>query len=511
MKKMKMKTAYKILGIAIVIIAAVSCKKNEISSSQLLTLSNLTDTIPESGGTVTLAFNSTAAWSVDTLGIGWLHLSQTSGASGAASIDLTAAKNTSGARRTVVLNVNSDNGQRRRITVLQDAIIYPSYNTSSIAPDATGMSSTASQIANNITYGWNFYNTMETPAGQSWGPPPITQQQMDMLKANGINAVRIPIRYDGHFINTKTMQIDPVWLARVKEVVQYAINDGMYVTINTHHQDPDCTITGAKQDSANAKHKATWEQIATTMRDFDEHLMFASTNEPNANDAPTTVTLMRYHQTFINAVRATGGKNTYRTLIIQSPSTSVDLANAYLDPTNEYKTPTLPTDPTPHKMMIEFHYYSPSQFCILSGDASWGKELYFWGKNYHTTNPLFLDRNCTYNEEAYVDSIFHAVKVRFADKGIPLFMGEYAPQYHAGRLTGYKADSLRALASGTHFTAYIAEQAKANGVIPFLWAGIFNRPGGAAAYVGDQVTLDSVKAAVNRGVDKYGKGGAKFH
>ena len=88
-------------------------------------------------------------------------------------------------------------------------------------------------------------------------------------------------------------------------------------------------------------------------------------------------------------------------------------------------------------------------------------------------------------------------------------MGEYAPSDHFARLTGYPADSLKSRASETHFTAYIAQQAKANGVIPYLWAGIFNRPANngvptGPAVVGDQVTLDSVKVAVNRGIAKPG-------
>lgn len=528
MKIMKIETAYKIAGVFLAILIVVSCKKNELPPAKL-TLSNTTEVIPDGGGTVALTFTSNAAWNIDTTGLGWLHLSQTSGNSGDIAINLTAAKNSSGSTRSVLLNVSSGNGQSRRITVMQDARIYPSYNTSPKAPDATGMGSTASQIAGNITYGWNFYNTMEAPGSETgWGNPPITQQMFDLIKSTGVNAVRIPVRYDGdathpsHFINMKTMQIDPVWLARIKEVVQYGINDNMYVTINIHY-DPGCKLTGAQQDSANAKHKAIWEQVATTMRDFDEHLMFASANEPDATDAAASTTLMRYHQTFINAVRSTGGKNANRVLVIQGPSTSIDLLNQYVNSANVYKEVPIPVDPTPHKMMYEFHYYSPSQFCILGGsdstipqDASWGKELYFWGTNFHTKNSLFLDRNCTpANEEPYVDSIMHTVKVRFADKGIPLFMGEYAPNYHAARLTGYPADSILALKSSTHFVAYLAQQAKANGVIPFLWAGIFDRRGKdgvpqGPTVVGDTATMNAVKIGVNAGVDKYGSG-AKFH
>jgi len=515
----KIGTQYKIAAIFIVVLLAVSCKKAATNSPEL-TISNSTQNISSSGGTVVLTFSSSAAWTVDTTGIGWLHLSKISGGSGAATLNLTAPANPSGTSRSVLFILNSTNGQSRRITVLQDATIFPSYNTSAKVPDSSGMSSTATQIAAKITMGWNFYNTMEAPGGETgWGNPPITQQQIDLIKSTGFNAIRIPIQYDGHLINKATAQIDPLWLARIKAVVQYCINDNMYVTVNIHYDIG--SETGAAQDTANARHKAYWEQIATTLRDFDEHLMFASCNEPAASDVPTTVTLMRYHQSFINAVRSTGGKNTYRTLVIQAPSVSIDLLNAYLNPANVYKTPTLPTDPTPHKMMLEIHYYSPSQFCILGGfgssdpsqyDASWGKELYFWGKDFHTTNPKFLDRNCSANsEEGYMDSILTTVKSRFVDKGIPLFMGEFEPNDHAQRLTGYPADSLLSLQSERHFDAYIAEKAKANGVIPFLWAGVFTRPANngvptGPAFIGEPLALDSLRTGVNRGVAKFGSG-----
>jgi len=490
----KFGTVYGIIGIFIAILIAVSCKKNETAAPQL-TLSNITDTIPSNGGTLALKFTSNAAWTVDTAGIRWLHLSQTSGGNGTATINLTGLANTSGASRSVLLVLNSTNGQSRRITVLQDANIYPSYNTSPAAPDATGMSSTAMQLTSNITMGYNIYNTMEAPNGETaWGNPVITQQLIDLIKQSGMNAVRIPIQYDNsHLINRATAQIDPAWLARVKQVVQYCFNDHLYVMVNIHYDDGwlDCTATGAKQDTINAKQKAFWEQIAATLRDFDEHLMFASGNEPNATDVPTTNTLMRYHQTFINAVRSTGGKNSYRSLIIQAPSTSLDLANQYLKPGNVYKVVQLPTDKVSNKMIIEFHYYTPPNFCILSADASWGKEAYFWGANFHTTNPLFVDRNSTYNEERYVDSIFKTAKTNFISKGIPMIMGEYGTAYHADKLKGYSADSLLSVNSQMHFYSYVTKQAKANGVLPFIWASdAFNR---ADNTVGNQRTLDSLK------------------
>lgn len=495
MKITRIKRAYKIAGILFAVLVVVSCKKSGTGPAQL-TLSNLTDTIPEAGGTVALKFTTNAAWSVDTAGIGWLHLNQTSGNSGDVAINLTAAANSSGMSRSVLLNLSSTNGQRRRISILQNAKIYPSYNISAKAPNATGMGSTATQLAANIKMGYNIFNTMEVPSGETgWGNPAVSQQLIDLVKSSGMNAVRIPIQYDlSHIIDKKTAKIDPVWLARVKEVVQYCIKDNVYVMVDIHWDGGwlDCTATGAKQDTINAKQKAYWEQIATTLRDFDEHLMFASANEPNATDVSTSNVLMRYHQSFINAVRSTGGKNSYRTLIIQSPSTSIDLANEYLKASNVFKAVQLPVDPTPNKMILEFHYYTPSNFCILSADASWGKESFFWGTSLHTKNPLFLDRNSAAStEEHYVDSIFHTAKVNFVDKGMPVIMGEYGTEYHADKLKGYSADSLLSVNSQMHFYRYVTQQAKANGVLPFLWASdVFNRQTNT---IGNQRTLDSLK------------------
>ncbi|WP_167667797.1 cellulase family glycosylhydrolase [Mucilaginibacter gossypiicola] len=461
-----------------------------------LSLGNITDTIPEAGGTIALKFSTNASWSVDTSGIGWLHLNQTSGNSGDVVVNLTAAANSSGMSRSVLLNLSSGNGQNRRISVIQNAKIYPSYNISPKPADASGMSSTVTQLAANIKMGYNIYNTMEAPGSETgWGNPAISQQLIDLVKNSGMNAVRIPVQYDmSHIIDRSKAKIDPAWLNRLKEVVQYCINDNVYAMVDIHWDGGwlDCTATGAKQDSINAKQKAYWEQIATTLRDFDEHLLFASANEPNATDIPTATVLMRYHQTFINAVRSTGGRNTYRTLVIQSPSTSIDLANQYLKASNVYKVVQLPVDPTPNKMILEFHYYTPSNFCILSADASWGKENYFWGASLHTKNPLFLDRNSAAStEEHYVDSIFHTAKVNFVDQGIPVIMGEFGTEYHADKLKGFPVDSLLSVNSQMHYYRYVTQQAKTNGVLPFLWASdVFNRQ---TNKIGNQRTLDSLK------------------
>lgn len=487
---MNKKIIYGIAGVLITILflSISSCKK-ATDASPILTATNITDSMPAGGGTITISFTCNDTWSIDTTGFGWLKLSQVSGTTGTATITATAPANSTGISRSVILLLNSGNKQARRITVLQTPVIFPSYNTSPIAPDATGMGSTAMQINANIKMGWNIWNTMEAPGGETgWGNPVITQALIDTLKKAGFNAIRIPCQYWYSHANHTTMKIDTAWLNRVKEVVQYCINDGMYVMLNDHWDGGwlDCTATGAKLDTIKATQKAIWEQVATKLRDFDEHLMFASANEPNATDMPSSINLHDYHQIFINAVRSTGGKNAYRTLIIQAPSTSLDLAN-YFAPDG---IPGLPNDAVPNKLIIEFHYYSPSNFCILDADASWGKEWRYWGANFHSKDDT-LHNSTVATEEAYVQSNMQWANKMFVSKNIPVLIGEFGVANHANHCPN-PADSILSLNSTAHFYGEVIRDAHANGISTFHWAGIINRSNNS---IGDQQGLDSSRKA----------------
>jgi len=492
------KIIYGIAGIFITLLAISSCKKTKVSPQ--LSISNITHTIPEIGGTKSLSFNCNDEWSIDTTGFGWVKISPISGSSGNATITLTAPANTTGISRKVLLKLNSANGQARRITVLQAPVIYQSYNTSPKAPDASGMGSTAMQLNAKIKMGMNIWNTMESPGGETgWGNPVITQSLIDTLKKAGFNAIRLPVGYfnQGH-MNRTTGKIDDAWLNRIKEVVQYCVNADMYVEINRHHDNAgykdnagkgidDPRLSDVQLDTAKAMHKAIWEQVATALRDFDEHVMFASYNEPDATDLQSATALHDLHQIFINAVRSTGGKNAYRTLVIQAPSTSLDLANYF----NPGGIPGMPYDPVPNKLMVEFHYYSPPNFCIIDADATWGKEWRYWGANFHsTTDPT---RNSTpESEEGLVQSNMQKAKKDFVDKGIPVFMGEFGVANHAKNLVGHPADSLLSLVSTAHFYAEVVRNARANGVSPFLWDGVINRQ---TETIDNRRALDSLRKA----------------
>lgn len=499
------KFVYFIAGVAVLCLFTISCKKTKTSPQ--LTLANHTDTIEAAGGTRPVTFTCSDTWSIDTSGVGWLKLDRTSGASGGSTINLSAGPNPTGISRSVILAFSSANGQSRRITVIQAPMIYPSFNTSPQPADATGMASSAAQLLANIKLAWNLFNTLEAHNSETaWGQPYTTQAEIDMVKNAGFNAIRLPCAWHLH-MDPATGVIDPAWLSRVKQVVQYCINDNLYVLLNCHADDGflDCGATGALQDTVKAIQKAIWEQVATEMRDFDEHLMFASANEPadaqwisgprdgsphGVSQIQAIATLQQYHQIFINAVRSTGGKNAYRTLVIQTYNTSGDLIDAFAGPN---AIPGSPFDPVANKLAIEFHYYSPSNFCILGGDASWGREWCFWGANYHTKNPALLIRNAQPGtEEGYMDSTLQQINKQFVSKGIPVLIGEYDAQDHSTTLTGYPEDSVLSQVSAAHFRAEMVRAGRKNGIPAFLWAsGIFDRQNNK---INDQRCLDSLRA-----------------
>ena len=148
----------------------------------------------------------------------------------------------------------------------------------------TGMPSNAVQLAAKMATGMglNFGNTMESPNEGDWQSSKMTLSYVKFVKSLGFNAVRIPCNWVWtHLSDQKKATIDPAWLARVKVVVGWCVANDMYVVLNDHADGGwlENNVNALKADSVNAMQKAMWEQIATTMRDFDEHLMFASTNE----------------------------------------------------------------------------------------------------------------------------------------------------------------------------------------------------------------------------------------
>ena len=335
----------------------------------------------------------------------------------------------------------------------------------SIPPDKTGMESDSKVLAKKINLGWNLGNTLEAIGGETaWGNPKASKALIDLVKASGFNAVRIPCAWDQYLENQTTYKIKDLWLARVKEVVDYCIENDMYAILNIHWDGGwlENNPTPDKQAEVNKKQKAIWEQIALYFRNYDEQLLFAGTNEVHTTSGnPTQANFdvqMSYNQTFVDAVRFTGGKNAYRNLIIQAYNTNIDQAVAYLK---------ISTDYVPDRLMVEVHHYDPWNFCGLEKDETWGKYAALWGQPYEQyAIGVLAGRAATWGKEDYLKTQFNKIKTSFVDKGYPVILGEYG----VIRRTTYSGDALmHHLDSRAYYLRYVTEQAKNYGLIPFYW------------------------------------------
>lgn len=473
-----------VVGVIIALTTIISCRKTEALPD--LTLTNDVDTIAANGGVKTISFTCNDAWSIDTAGLGWVKVSPISGNAGNVTLQITVTDtNATGSSRSKLIYVSSNNGQGRRVKIFQYALIYPSYNTSPKAPDATGMSSTAAQLIAKINLGVNLGNTLEL---NQWHQPSPTPAYFSFLKQTGFNAVRIPCGWYLQGGNNPTAKIPQAWMDSVKRVVQWCVDNDMYVLLNIHWDGGWLEGAGqaanARKDSVWARQKAYWEQIATAMRDFDEHLMFASANEPfNVNDDITATNLVAYHQACIDAVRSTGGRNTYRTIAIQG-------ADNYINPGAYW-----PADPTPNHLIFEFHNYTPSNFSILDKDPSaggWGYIFYYWGAGNHSTIDSSY-RNANYGEEADQLAYYAKLKANYIDKGIPLVMGEYSTnRRNAGFARNVPLDPVKHNNSVDAWYTYLTKQCVTIGAKPFLWetGQVFDRVNNTVL---DQRTVDAVK------------------
>jgi len=206
------------------------------------------------------------------------------------------------------------------------------------------MGSTAKELAAKMYAGINIGNTLEAPDGEGSWSPRVKEEYIAGLKAIGFNAVRIPCAWDSHVSNPADNTIDAAWLDRVAEVVGYAENAGLRAVINIHHDGADSAhwldIKGASTDAAKntaikTQIAAIWTQIAARFADKGQFLMFEAFNEihdggwcwgDNRKDGGKQYrTLNEWNQTFVDAVRATGGENATRFLGIPGYCTNPSL------------------------------------------------------------------------------------------------------------------------------------------------------------------------------------------
>ncbi len=455
-----------------------SCAKKDNAKDPAIKVSPESVTVAVGGGEYTLDVTMNGSKWVATSDQTWCTVSVKSSFQPYVQVIVTSSSNITINARTARLTFVMDSKLTVNVTVTQEGLkdLYPDYSNR-IAPDATGMTSNAKTLAAKMSAGWNLGNSLECPGGETaWGNPMTTQRLIDSVKIVGINAIRIPCAWDSYIENTGTWKLKASWLARVKEVVDYCINRDMYVILNIHWdggwlQD---NPTYAKQFVNNAKQKALWQQIAVNFRDYDEHLLFAGTNEVNSGSATPVAenfeVQLSYNQTFVDAVRSTGGKNSYRNLVVQAFNTNIDLAVSKLIVSN---------DTIKNRLMVEVHYYDPWDFCGLESDQSWATMKYYWGADYVQYGVS------NWGQEDYVVTQFQKMKTNFVDKGYPVILGEYGALRRSS-LTGSALE--HHLSSRAHYFQYIAQQAKNYGMIPFFWdngytgnfgSAIFNRSDGS--------------------------------
>jgi aryl-phospho-beta-D-glucosidase BglC (GH1 family) len=463
---------HEFLKFIIPLIFFAACNKKDAIVAPQLSVSSSEQLFTSDGGSSEVSVSANTKWTI-TNAASWFTATA-SALEGNGKISFNVQSNVQATDRSAVISVSAG-------SIVKEISVRQLGRTvgDSVSPDASGMGSNAVQLASKIKLGFNIGNTLEAIGGETaWGNPKITKAFVDLVKQSGFTAVRLPCSWD-QYANASA-QIKTEWMNRVKEVVQYCVDDGLYVILNIHWDGGwlENNITTAKQQAVNEKQKIFWKQIATAMRDFDEHVLFASANEPNASDATQMSVLLSFHQTFINTVRSTGGHNSYRVLIVQGPNTDIEKTNTLMN--------TLPSDPVANRMMVEIHYYTPWNFCGMSKDESWGNMFYYWGQGYHSTTDLL--HNPTWGEEGDVDKYMGMMKTKFADKGIPVVMGEYGPM----KRTDLTGDALALhLASRAYYLKYVTKQAKANGILPFVWdtGGLLSRQNNTVL---DQQSLDAL-------------------
>nr|BAF57333.1 putative glycosyl hydrolase family5 [uncultured symbiotic protist of Hodotermopsis sjoestedti] len=317
----------------------------------------------------------------------------------------------------------------------------------------------APKLAAKLGFGWNLGNALESCSDSnsasetSWGNPATTQALIDAVKKAGFNTVRIPSAWSGYIENTTTYKIKDSWLKRVSEVVNYTIKNDMYAILNIHwdggwlEENP----TFDKQKEVNAKQKALWTQIATYFEGYDEHLLFAGTNEVRKDyGTPSDENIEvqnSYLQTFVDAVRATGGNNKIRNLVVQGYNTNIEHTVNYL---------RIPSDNATHRLLVEIHFYDPYDF---AGEGN--SQNYLWGKSYANSGHV-----SSWGQESWVDEAFGMLKKNFVDKQYPVILGEYGA-VHRTHLSG--DDLVQHTAARKYYLNYVTQAALTNGVVPYYW------------------------------------------
>ena len=263
----------------------------------------------------------------------------------------------------------------------------------------------AKDLVAKMTNGWNLGNTMDATgegldSETCWLPVKVktNEYMIDVVQQAGMNVLRVPVTWGNHLIDDK-YTIDPAWMDRVQEIVNYGYEDGMYVILNTHHEEWYMPTESDKAEDIE-EIKAIWAQIADRFKGYDEHLIFEGLNEPRlrGQGAEWTGTeesrnvINEYEKAFVETVRASGGNNADRCLMITGYAASSMYSNL--------SAIQLPEESD--KLIISVHAYLPYSFAL---DKK-GTDKY---------DP----------EDTAISDLFDTLDQLFISQGIPVIVGEF--------------------------------------------------------------------------------------
>lgn len=349
-------------------------------------------------------------------------------------------------------------------TVLCSTVILAGTAVSFISAESTKTvemrNMTTMELVRDMGLGINLGNTLESCGDwiaqwgdgtvksyeTAWGSPVITKEIIKGYADEGFGVLRIPVAWSNMMANDGTYTINAQYMTRVKQVVDWTLETGMYAIINLHWDNGWLNTFPENKEECMKKYTAIWEQISDSFKDYNDYLMFESQNEElgwqslwnkwvsNAGKEQSYQLVNEINQKFVDIVRSSGGNNEKRHLLIAGYNTSIDETCDSL-----FK---MPYDPV-NRCAVSVHYYTPAVFAILEEDADWGKARSTWG-----TQADFDELN------HYMDMM----KANFVDKGIPVIIGEYGcPKNNKD------ADSVRL------FLTSVCEAAYTRNMCPVLW------------------------------------------
>lgn len=315
----------------------------------------------------------------------------------------------------------------------------PNHGETSANPTPRALSPASAVAA--MQPSWNLGNTLDAiPDETSWGNPPVTKALFDTVKAQGFRSVRIPVTWTGHQSSTAPYTIDATFMNRVKEVVDWALSDGLYVVVNVHHDSWQwIAAMPTDHDDVLARFDALWKQVAAEFRDSPRTLLFESVNEPqftNAGDTESIRYLDELDTSFHAIVRGSGGNNATRLLML--PTLHCNAGRTYMDAlVSEMKSLNDPD------LVATVHYYGWYPFSVnVAG-----------GTRFDAT------------AQKDMSDTFAGIRDTLVSQGIPVYLGEYGLLQYPDHTHPSRVERGEALKYFEQF----GHEARTAGVITALW------------------------------------------